>query len=403
MRPRSWLGSALIVAALLGAYCPAQEAVQWQPTLETAKRLAGQTNRLVLVHFWAHWCDPCRRMDRDVFSQREVGTAIAASFVPVKVHADQFPKTMQQYGVTSIPTDVILTPQGQMVAKLAGPTEAADYISRLDRVAADHRSRMSELYAQMRPGTAGASSDQPLQSGAARPPYGEIATGGPQTPAGQVPDWREAALVPQDGRSAAAARPPYGQISPPAPRYGDRAMAGPAQPAEPAAEPPTPDSPRVAMLSRQMPPGSPPLGLEGYCPVSVTEQNAWKPGDLRFGAIHRGRTYLCANAEERQKFLANGDRYAPVLSGYDVVIAVDEGRMVPGVRDVGVWYPDKGPIYLFSSEANLDKFSANPERYARAAQEIIRQAALQGHQDPAQLNRPPQSAPALGGRPSWQR
>ncbi|MDA8041990.1 MAG: thioredoxin family protein, partial [Pirellulales bacterium] len=35
-----------------------------------------------------------------------------------------------------------------------------------------------------------------------------------------------------------------------------------------------------------------PLGLEGYCPVALMETGSWVEGQARWGARHRGRTYL---------------------------------------------------------------------------------------------------------------
>ena len=61
--------------------------------------------------------------------------------------------------------------------------------------------------------------------------------------------------------------------------------------------------------------GNPPLGLDGFCPVSLSEKQQWVSGDSRWGVIHRGRTYLFAGPEEQRRFFADPDRYAPVAVG----------------------------------------------------------------------------------------
>jgi YHS domain-containing protein len=135
----------------------------------------------------------------------------------------------------------------------------------------------------------------------------------------------------------------------------------------PAAAPPNyqPQPPTTSIA-----PGNPPLALDGCCCVSLWEKQTWVPGNVAFGAIHRGRTYLFAGPEEQRKFLADPDHYAPVVSGNDVVLAAEQGRAVPGRRQHGVYYGNR--IYLFASEESLSKFSANPAAYANQVQEALR-------------------------------
>ncbi len=107
--------------------------------------------------------------------------------------------------------------------------------------------------------------------------------------------------------------------------------------------------------------GSMPLGLEGYCAVSLAEKGQWVEGRAQWGARHRGRTYLFAGPEQQQAFLANPDRYAPALSGDDPVLACDTGKQIAGQRRYGVTYQAR--TYLFSSPETRTAFAANPQRY----------------------------------------
>lgn len=109
-----------------------------------------------------------------------------------------------------------------------------------------------------------------------------------------------------------------------------------------------------------------PVGLEGYCPVTLVEKGAWAEGRAKWGVRHRGRTYLCAGPEEQRSFRANPDRYAPGLSGDDPVLAFDGGKRSPGQRQYGVSYRSK--IYLFSSPDTQAAFRADPQKYAQRVQ-----------------------------------
>jgi YHS domain-containing protein len=136
---------------------------------------------------------------------------------------------------------------------------------------------------------------------------------------------------------------------------------------------PQPNSSAVVPASQ-----APPIALEGFCPVTLLEtvardpadRAAWKKGDRRFGAIHRGRTYLFASAEQQQKFLANPDAYAPVLAGCDPVHYAERGEVVDGKRAYGLITPDR-KIYLFADETSRNRFEQAPGAYSNAIQQAM--------------------------------
>ena len=108
------------LALLLAAGASGASAIQWQPTLDRAQVAAAHSNRLVLIHFWGNGCRPCAWMEQEVFSRPDVASAVDRSFVAVKVNKDQFPNLSSQYGVAAVPTDVIITPQGQVLGSFVG-------------------------------------------------------------------------------------------------------------------------------------------------------------------------------------------------------------------------------------------------------------------------------------------
>ncbi|MCC7476629.1 MAG: thioredoxin family protein [Pirellulales bacterium] len=124
------------------------EAVHWQGDLESAKTVAKQTNRLVLIHFWATTCGPCVALEKNVFSQPSVAGAIEAQFVPVKLNADQNTATAEYYGISRVPTDVVITPDGQVVGKLISPPTPGAYVAELTSVANQYATRLGQQYAQ---------------------------------------------------------------------------------------------------------------------------------------------------------------------------------------------------------------------------------------------------------------
>ena len=360
--------------ALWGALLPlgamAEPSHLWQPTLENARRVAAQSNRLVLMYFCADWCQPCREMEQDVFGQPAAAADLQKNFVPVKVNVSYFPATAQQYGVTLLPTTVVVTPQGQALDTLRGRFEASQYVARLNQVAAGARQQGAGSIAQA--STPGG----PPPGAASRP---DPPTADPVPP----PTTRRSddRYVDYFRRQAPAATPPLG------PPPGDLALAGPGPPPSTGPAPRIIPAPQTQVPASQSPPAgpaaappspNPPLALDGYCPVRLVEHKEWVSGDRRWGLRHRGRTYLFSGPEERARFYADPDRYAPVLSGNDVVLAVERNQTVPGHRAYGVFFASK--VYLFADRASLEKFEQNPRHYASQMTHSPRAGAYPGGQ-----------------------
>jgi YHS domain-containing protein len=132
------------------------------------------------------------------------------------------------------------------------------------------------------------------------------------------------------------------------------------KPARPMVNPSPQPVANVAPPRRESPPG-----LGGFCPVQLVEGENWVTGEPGWAVEHRGRIYLMSGASQQERFLANPDRYAPVLSGNDPVLAVDQGQREPGLTDHCVVYD--GRLYSFSNHSTLARFHQNPKRYSMVA------------------------------------
>lgn len=85
-----------------------------------------QSNKPILVDFWAEWCAPCRMLAPTI-------DAIAEQFGEtagvVKVNVDENTSTAQRYGIKGIPT-LILFSAGKEVERVVGAT-SKESISRM--------------------------------------------------------------------------------------------------------------------------------------------------------------------------------------------------------------------------------------------------------------------------------
>ncbi len=106
----------------------AQNHIEWLFDLDKARQVAGDQDKLVMIHFSAAWCGPCKELDRFVFVNPMAVRAISSQVVPVKIDVDVHANIAEEYGIASVPTDVLITPAGHVVAQQSSPRSSDGYI-----------------------------------------------------------------------------------------------------------------------------------------------------------------------------------------------------------------------------------------------------------------------------------
>jgi YHS domain-containing protein len=426
-------GLIVTIACLPAVAAGQTSSVNWRTNLDQAKLEAAQTRRFLLVHFTTKTCGPCRLLDQQVFSQPHVGPAIEQHFVPVRLDADENLAVAKMFRVDKVPAEFVVTPEGQILANPPIPNQPEPYLTQLQNIAGHFQqvaavaagqaaggpTGVNNAYAglpTMQP-TAGMGNTQPappqvvnnqlaqqqqappqtqVNPYAAAPPamqampsdvnrYGQAqniyaappqvqsqaqvaqqpAATPNQSPAGQEPAMPFNAM-PRSYRAPEA----EGGVAVTTPSAGAAPAAGTAPAFSPgAAQSQAATVAAAAPKGPQLPEGAAPLGFDGYCPVSLRTLNRWTEGNPQFGAVHRGRTYLFAGAEQRDQFLANPDAFSPVFAGLDPVLLLEQQQSVEGSRALGYRYGDA--FYLFSSEETKQKFAANPQAYAAGVRQAM--------------------------------
>lgn len=91
----------------------------WRPDLGGAMRLAAEQRRMVLVAYWSPFNDGCARMERDVFSLKEVQETMLETIL-VRLNASTNRKFAEEHGLHAVPSFVIFAPDGRTLRVAQG-------------------------------------------------------------------------------------------------------------------------------------------------------------------------------------------------------------------------------------------------------------------------------------------
>jgi YHS domain-containing protein len=105
--------------------------------------------------------------------------------------------------------------------------------------------------------------------------------------------------------------------------------------------------------------------LGGDCVVSFINQGERIRGSVYHAFEYEDRLFLFVDAERKAAFKASPDRYASAdwaANGVCVVTQLEQERATSGLADQTAWH--RGKLYRFAGAEEKQKFLADPEKYA---------------------------------------
>ncbi len=91
-------------------------------TLTAVLEEAERKDKLVFVDFYTDWCMPCKLMDQDVFTDKQVKNFFDDNFISYKVNAEKGNgvNLATVFEIRAYPTLLFLNDKGQVVEKKEG-------------------------------------------------------------------------------------------------------------------------------------------------------------------------------------------------------------------------------------------------------------------------------------------
>lgn len=149
--------AARLVLSILEINNPPGQArpVSWQE-LSTASATDSR-KELRLYEFYADWCNPCRRLEKDVMTNKEIRELIESKFEPIRVtdrqrqdgkNSKEVYELQKRYRVFAFPTLVAVDKNGESVGMLVGNSSSLAVYRFLSRALndADKGKDHSNLY-----------------------------------------------------------------------------------------------------------------------------------------------------------------------------------------------------------------------------------------------------------------
>lgn len=266
---------AFCLCSLTPLFAAEPTASGWMTSFEQAQAQAQRAGKPLLVHFYADWCGPCQIMEGTVLNTPDVLRLLGTDVIGVKVNSDQRPDLISRYGVSGLPCDVFLSPEGRELTRSSGAMNPHGYAGQIAGIGRRYAAPPQAQLAETKPGPA-AEVDGPVEA-----PRG--------IPLG-LEGYSPVALTAH--RQWVKGSPEFSWV-----HEGVEYHFTSRDELEWFRTHPDHCAPQV----------------RGCDPLVLTTEGREVPGDIRYGAFYNNELYLLSSYENRRRFRANPERYIQMM------------------------------------------------------------------------------------------
>lgn len=126
------------------------EGPAWEEVLKQAQR----TGKVIFLDAFTTWCGPCKKMEKQVFTQPETANFFNQKFINVKYDMERGEGVdlKKRYGVKVFPTYLFITGSGEVIHKIVGAYFEAGEFLQYSRMSVTPGQRLVDLHQRYRNG-----------------------------------------------------------------------------------------------------------------------------------------------------------------------------------------------------------------------------------------------------------
>jgi len=145
---KTLIAGLLILLSIAGAFAGDKNELRWR-SFDEGTAEAKEKHKKILLDVFTDWCGWCKKLDRDVYSDKDVSAYINQFYVPVKLNAESakqltYNNTLSTeqglattFGVRSYPTILFLDPLGKPINALGGYVDAPKFLTIIKYIGSD--------------------------------------------------------------------------------------------------------------------------------------------------------------------------------------------------------------------------------------------------------------------------
>ena len=133
MKRYAWILAAILVAVTVRA-----ADVNWTHDYDEALKKAKADKKLVMIDIYTDWCGWCKKLDKDVYTDKSIQEKLAKGFICVKINPEKNSKNKKvakDFGVKGFPYIAFVDADGKKLDEIGGYMPAKDFGKVIDRVA----------------------------------------------------------------------------------------------------------------------------------------------------------------------------------------------------------------------------------------------------------------------------